>query len=67
MISRSDDMTLRDYFAAKALPLAFGYLAEAWKADGEEFNFDDEIDTNILAEMSYSVADAMLKVRDATP
>jgi hypothetical protein len=60
-------VSLRDYFAAKALGIAFESLYETWKAEGDEFNFCDEVDTKILAEHAYLMADAMLKVRDATP
>ena len=48
-----EGMTLRDYFAAKALQ---GMLAE---------NGGGPMRNNTLAEFSYEIADAMLKARDA--
>ena len=48
-------MTLRDYFAAKAMQ---GFLDQVgWKSDQQWF---DEI-----AEGAYKVADAMMKAREA--
>jgi hypothetical protein len=47
-------MTLRDYFAAKAMQ---GNLASM--VEGQEF------DPSIGAEWAYKVADAMLKAREA--
>jgi hypothetical protein len=49
--SGSDGMDLRDYFAAKALT---GLLTEA--------NMDYKDDA--IAELSYSLADAMMKARE---
>ena len=46
-------MTMRDYFAAAALPVA-------WKAY-ESFAFD----VNAIAQAAYQLADAMLKAREA--
>lgn len=46
-------MTLRDYFAAKALQ---GMLAE---------NGGGPMRNNTLAEFSYEIADAMLKARES--
>jgi hypothetical protein len=53
-----DGMTLRDYFAAKALPAA---LAEFYAPP----NHSREVwmDHDDLAQHVYSVADAMLKAR----
>ena len=51
--SAEEGMTLRDYFAAKALQ---GMLAE---------NGGGPMRNNTLAEFSYEIADAMLKARDA--
>lgn len=64
-------MTLRDYFAAKALPLAIQSLNNlkndswddsfAWhsKDDGDEPSSDQEL----AAEYAYSMADAMINAR----
>ncbi len=54
-------MTLRDYFAAKAMS---GYLANPWQAK----ELDDTGDSSgeqmrIVAEISYAMADAMLVAR----
>ena len=50
-------MTLRDYFAAKAMNgFLCLYIAEHLEGDP---------DTQILAEHAYEVADAMLKAREA--
>ena len=52
-------MTLRDYFAAKALP---GVYAEFWRTT-DHCPPDWEVG---LAHDAYRMADAMLKVRTAT-
>lgn len=55
-IEPSGGMTLRDYFAAQALPSA---LAEFYTA-GEAFSdFDD------MAQHIYGMADAMIRAREA--
>jgi hypothetical protein len=51
--AESPGMTLRDYFAAKAMQ---GYLAA--------FGYDGDSDSNI-AHNAYQMADAMLKAREA--
>jgi hypothetical protein len=53
-------MTLRDYFAAKAMQ---GLLASGWCADARELTpGHGERD---VADDAYRMADAMLKARDA--
>lgn len=47
-------MTLRDYFAAKAM--------QAWIARSE---WDASADDGFFSEMSYEIADAMLEARNA--
>lgn len=50
-------MTLRDYFAGKALPLA-------WQAfESGYFDADGRINDTV-AECAYQMADAMLKARE---
>jgi hypothetical protein len=51
---RTDElgMTLRDYFAAKALPFALSECA-----------LSEDYDVNSPAELAYQFADAMLKER----
>ena len=60
-------MTLRDYFAAKALQ---GYIsAKGWHPDfvfPADFNFDDgKRAADAVAVSAYKWADAMLKAREA--
>ena len=62
-----DGMTLRDYFAAKALQ---GYVsARGWHPDftyPADFNFDaGKRAADAVAVASYQYADAMLKAREA--
>jgi hypothetical protein len=47
-----DGMDLRDYFAAKAMQ---GYMSR---------KLIDGFDEDVVAEMSYKVADAMMKARE---
>ena len=66
------DMPLRDYFAAKAMPLAYQY----WMTDYYDPNAPDaEIRSEeireglselmgLIAESAYTMADAMLKARE---
>lgn len=53
-------MTLRDYFAAKALQ---GWIAAQPSVSGERLAGKNEEHAIILAEAAYNYADAMLKVR----
>jgi len=46
-------MTMRDYFAAKAMHGLFG----------RDLGIKGDLDKYILAEMAYEYADAMIKVR----
>jgi len=56
-------MTLRDYFAARAMQ---GFLANAWQSeDMERENYTAAEQIEATAEVSYAVADAMLKARNA--
>jgi hypothetical protein len=48
-------MTLRDYFAAKAM--------QAWLSTYPENLGPDEVYAGGVAELAYEVADAMLRVR----
>lgn len=54
----SDGMTLRDYFAAKAM----GGLFDFWVAVNAKTSINDP-DAKIIAEMAYEYADAMLAER----
>jgi hypothetical protein len=58
-------MHLRDYFAAKALPLAFQMEKENTnKSMGEKWYWDGDEDFFVIALMAYGMADAMMKARD---
>jgi hypothetical protein len=54
--AKRDGMTLRDYFAAKAM-------------QGDISSFSDDKDpgdvASVIAERAYQIADAMLKAREA--
>lgn len=54
------DMSLRDYFAAKAMRLSFEKAIHNWKQDGVD---DLSVDCDFIAEMAYLLADAMLDAR----
>ena len=56
-------MTLRDYFAAKAMQ---GYLSNSWQAkELDSLGESSSQQMAIVAEISYAMADAMLKAREA--
>ena len=58
-----EGMTLRDYFAAKALPIAAQSLKRTYNIElGNDWMWDDE-DWEAMAEYSYKIADAMVKER----
>ena len=58
-------MTLRDYFAAKSMPVAMETLRQDWtKDEGEEWYWGHS-ELELLADHSYAMADAMLKAREA--
>lgn len=54
----NDGMTLRDYFAAKAIPAAWDAYDKGYCGTD-----DDRINVEIVAEAAYSIADAMLAAR----
>jgi len=53
-------MTLRDYFAAKALPAIYKDTCECARVDGWPDGWRDEV-----AAEAYELADAMIKARGA--
>ena len=59
-------MDLRDYFAAKAMPMLLQIFRDDLIKDGESFDYI-EIEFNIIAEWAYKQADAMMKARNADP
>lgn len=57
----------RDYFAARALPLAMQMEKENTdKALGEKWVWDIEEDARYIALLAYALADSMLRVREET-
>jgi hypothetical protein len=55
-------MSLRDYFAAKAMQ---GYLANPWQAKELDETGDSSTEQmRIVADISYAMADAMLVARE---
>ena len=58
MTSDEQGMTLRDYFAAKAMPVHMAALS-TWDAGSQEAW------QNEIARLSYTTADAMLRAREA--
>ena len=52
-------MTLRDYFAAKSLPIA-------WAAYDKGYTGQPECVEQSIAHHAYQIADAMLRAREAT-
>lgn len=55
-------MTLRDYFAAKALPVAMQWIGHNYAHDMGAFTWDPE-DVPAIAVRAYELADAMLEAR----
>ena len=66
-VNKFDDqegMELRDYFAAKALPVIFEMIAFNHKKSSSDFEWEyDEEDFKSLANMAYDAADAMMEAR----
>jgi len=61
----TEGMTLRDYFAAKAMPLAMERLRLNYTRDmGDEWSWKDT-DWEFIADRAYDMADAMLHAREA--
>ena len=58
-------MTLRDYFAAKAMPVAMETLGQDWTKDDGNSWYWNSTEIEMLAEKSYRLADEMLKARNA--
>ena len=56
-------MTLRDYFAAAAITAAAADLRKNLESDGLTCSFIDEVNTEILAEACYLIADTLLEHR----
>ena len=58
-------MTLRDYFAAKSMPVAMETLRQDWTKDDGDSWYWNKTEIEMLAEKSYALADLMLKAREA--
>ena len=57
-IEQQRGMTLRDYFAAKAMqPVVDDFLASGWSFANEDLS-------QFIAQHCYEIADAMMKARD---
>jgi UDP-glucose 4-epimerase len=52
-------MTLRDYFAAAALPLAYAH----WKSYNDKEKEGEQPRESLVAEEAYTIADAMIEAR----
>jgi hypothetical protein len=57
-------MTLRDYFAAKAMQTMVSHRRTQCETDNDDYSDWDEF-FPIIAQESYWIADAMLKAREA--
>jgi hypothetical protein len=57
-----DEMSLRDYFAAQAMPIITKELIKVWKND-DCFDSLDETEQDVIAMSCYEFADAMMKAR----
>lgn len=55
-------MTLRDYFAARAMPMAVERLRHNYTIDMDDWYWTDD-DFDAVADHSYRLADAMLRAR----
>ena len=61
-----ENINLRDYFAAQAMPLAMKALQQNWDKelpDGD-WMWDEDDDWGVIASIAYDMADAMLKARE---
>jgi hypothetical protein len=70
----NNTQTLRDYFAAKALPISYqywmhdfylpGYIDSELRAEGPRHGFERSV-MELIAEEAYEMADAMMEARNA--
>jgi hypothetical protein len=65
MTHYNSGMTLRDYFAAKALAIAYDHFSRDLGGNQNDHDVDWNEDMILWAEEAYSLADAMLKAREA--
>ena len=60
----NDGMDLRDYFAAKALPVIMKYIQKQLSMTKDFEGYDTESSAQVMAHDAYKVADAMMEVRN---
>jgi hypothetical protein len=70
----NNTQTLRDYFAAKALPISYQFwmidyyhpdaVDAEMRTEDDRRDFDKDM-KNLIAETAYELADAMLEARNA--
>jgi hypothetical protein len=67
--NRFEGMELRDYFAAKCMPIAHKMITHNHaKSMNNDFEWEfDEEEFEILAYMAYGIADAMMEARKESP
>lgn len=59
-------MTLRDYFAAKALETAYHFFADGYCGHIDDGQVEvDEHSSGTVAAVAYEIADSMLRAREA--
>lgn len=58
-----EGMTLRDYFAAKALPMAYDHWRRDLEGNPNDHNMAWYPSTDTFAEAAYALADSMLEER----
>ena len=65
-MTNQQGMDLRDYFAAKALPVIFEMIAFNHKRNlGSDFEWSYDVEEfESMAYMAYGIADAMMKARE---
>ena len=62
---RNFGISIRDYFAARALPLAMQMEKDnANKKMGDKWYWDGVDDVDVIASLSYAIADAMMEARE---
>lgn len=62
---QEEGMTLRDYFAAKAMQAFITLHEQALSRDGEPCHwYKDGTSAEIISEQAYAIADTMMKARD---
>lgn len=60
---QSTGMTLRDYFAAQAMPIALKILMHDYTRDDKNWFWKQYVDNEMLTELAYGLADQMLETR----